>query len=634
MQKNYRKLSAEEISVLTANGCSAENWNDVEVASEGFNVEKIVNCRFESVVKIGRNVSIRNVLDAIRNYIIEDDVTISNVDLLSTKGVSTFGNGTAIKVLNETGGREVRIYDNLSAQVAYVLAMYRHRPKTISAINDLIDIYIPKITSAQGVIGSGSEIRNSGALLNLRVGPNCVIDGAAELSNGTINSTSEAPAKIGRGVIARDFIISSSAEVSDSAIIEKCFIGQGCVISKGFSAENCLFFANCVLMNGEANAVFAGPYCVSHHKSSLMIGGMFSFYNAGSGSNQSNHYYRLGAVHQGVLERGVKMASSSYLLFPARIGAFSIVKGRHNNNIDSSLLPFSYLLEHNGETVIVPAASIANSGAARDAMKWPVRDMRKGSHTLDMITFKMLNPYTVGKMVEAVTVLKSLVSTFSNKEYVSYNNAKIRSSSIKKAIKMYNLAIDKYIGGIVAGKLNNTEWKNSKDVMEIMDAGSRSNYGEWVDVGGLIAPLAVVNRILNNIDDRTIDSVEALHSAFDHVYKNYRDFEWVYVVRLLASRLGKPVNEITSKMLIPVLERWKESVAVIDAMFYDDARKEFSDKTKVSYGIDGDEETKQADFDNVRGKFEDNSFVLGTKEHTHRKAISADRLIDIFWKMQ
>ena len=44
-----------------------------------------------------------------------------------------------------------------------------------------------------------------------------------------------------------------------------------------------------------------GPYTVSHHKSSLLIAGMFSFFNAGSGSNQSNHLFKSGAVHQACL---------------------------------------------------------------------------------------------------------------------------------------------------------------------------------------------------------------------------------------------------------------------------------------------------------------------------------------------
>ena len=83
---------------------------------------------------------------------------------------------------------------------------------------------------------------------------------------------------------------------------------------KQFSAENSVFFANSEAFHGEAVSVFGGPYTVTHHKSSLLIAGMYSFFNAGSGTNQSNHMYKLGPVHQGILERGSKTGSFAYLL--------------------------------------------------------------------------------------------------------------------------------------------------------------------------------------------------------------------------------------------------------------------------------------------------------------------------------
>ena len=62
-------------------------------------------------------------------------------------------------------------------------------------------------------------------------------------------------------------------------------------MDKHYSAEHSVFFANSQGFNGEACSIFAGPYTVTHHKSTLLIAGMFSFMNAGSGSNQSNHMY-------------------------------------------------------------------------------------------------------------------------------------------------------------------------------------------------------------------------------------------------------------------------------------------------------------------------------------------------------
>ncbi len=114
--------------------------------------------------------------------------------------------------------------------------------------------------------------------------------------------------------MGRDFVASLGAKIGGSSIIERCFIGQSCHIDHLFSAHDSLIFANCNLENGEACAIFAGPFTVSSHKSSLLIAGHFSFLNAGSGSNQSNHLYKLGPIHQGVVERGSKTSSDSYNL--------------------------------------------------------------------------------------------------------------------------------------------------------------------------------------------------------------------------------------------------------------------------------------------------------------------------------
>ena len=65
--------------------------------------------------------------------------------------------------------------------------------------------------------------------------------------------------------------------VDGGALLAKTYVGQGCRVGRQFSAENCLMFANCEAFHGEACSVFFGPYSVTHHKSSLLIAGMFSF---------------------------------------------------------------------------------------------------------------------------------------------------------------------------------------------------------------------------------------------------------------------------------------------------------------------------------------------------------------------
>lgn len=88
--------------------------------------------------EIGDNTLIENVHNYISNYFIGDDCFIQNVNVIYVEGKSSFGNNVEVSVLNETGGREVPIYNGLSASLAYLIALYRHRPALILRLQAMI----------------------------------------------------------------------------------------------------------------------------------------------------------------------------------------------------------------------------------------------------------------------------------------------------------------------------------------------------------------------------------------------------------------------------------------------------------------------------------------------------------------
>ncbi len=183
---------------------------------------------------------------------------IENVDILVTEGNCRFGNGEQVKVINEMGGREVPIYNELSAQVAYIIALYRHRPEGIKRLFKLIDEYAEAQSSNMGYVGKNVHITNSSSLRNVVFKDSCIINGVYKLGNGTVNSCPEAPTYVGQGVIASHFVIAEGAKITDGSIIDQCFVGQGCQLGKMYSAEHSLFFANSTGFHGEACSIFAG----------------------------------------------------------------------------------------------------------------------------------------------------------------------------------------------------------------------------------------------------------------------------------------------------------------------------------------------------------------------------------------
>lgn len=654
--KKYRLLTENEIQLLTSKGCTAENWEMVKV-SEGFKPDYISEVHFSGNILLGNfnkifvlagglqrhagirrcclhnctiedDVYIDQVANYIANYHIGEGSYIENVNLLVVEKDSIFGNGVKVPVMNEGGGREIPIFDFLSAPLAYVLTLYRHRPVLIQKIQKLIDEYACKLKSDTGTIGKNVRIVNAGSIKNVRIGDCANIEGASCLINGSINSNAFAPVTIGAGVKCDDFIISSGVSVTDSTLISRCFIGQGCILGKHYSALDSLFFSNCQGMHGEATAIFAGPYTVSHHKSTLLIAGMFSFLNAGSGSNQSNHMYKLGPIHQGLAERGAKTTSDSYLLWPAKIGAFTLVMGRHTKHSDTSDLPFSYLIENATDSFLVPAVNLRSVGTIRDAQKWPKRDNRKDPKKLDPINFNLLSPYTIQKMMKGVEVLKNLQKiSGETTEIYTYQNCSIKNSSLLRGIDLYHIGIYKFLGNSLISRLKDKHFNTIEDIREILKPDTSVGSGEWIDLSGLIAPKTEIEQLMKKIEDQPI-TLEDIQSEFEKMHEAYYNYEWTWAKEKLEIYWRKPIAEVTREDLIQMVELWKNSVVTLDHLIYDDAKKEFSLNAKTGFGVDGDEQQKSLDFESVRGSFENNPFVLEVINHIKIKSELGDELLD------
>lgn len=657
--KIYRKLTAYEIDTLQKQMCTAYDWSKIEV-DEDFSTEHIHHSRFSGTVRLGKftgefelaggmkkhaglyHVTLHNVtvgddccIENVKNYIANYDIGshtfIENVGIILTDCYSSFGNGVEVSVMSETGGREVMIYDHLSAQTAYVMALYRHRPMMIEKLRGIIGRYVQDVSSSYGTIGSHVVIADAGYIKNVKIGDYCKIEGASRLKNGSINSTGIAPVHVGVNVIGDDFIISSGASVEDGVTFSRCFIGQCCKLGHNYSATDSLFFGNCQGENGEACSIFAGPFTVTHHKSTLLIAGMFSFMNAGSGSNQSNHMYKLGPIHQGIMERGAKTASDSYILWPSRVGAFSLVMGRHVSHQDTSDFPFSYLIEQQNTTFIMPGANLKSVGTIRDAKKWPVRDKRPMEDRLDQINYNLLSPYVAQKMLRGMDILKSLQRiSGENSEDYTYQSGKIKRTSLIKGLKYYSAALDKFLGNSLISRIIKSEFSDMESLRQALIPTAEFGDGPWVDISGMIAPKKAVSALLDDIQNGIITSMDDVNARFADIHANYYEYEWKWAYKVIEEYYGVDLRTVSAQSLCELVGRWKSSVVGLDNLVYDDARKEFSLSSMTGFGADGDENVRKEDFMQVRGSlFESNPFVMSVKEHIRIKSELGDTVLEL-----
>lgn len=657
VNQSYRPLTEAEIAALKDHANSADDWAQVWV-KEDFVPKYILNTHFSGWVRlglfektfdlpggiskhsglyytylhnveVGDNCCIEHVNNYIANYTIGEETFISNVDTILVQGETTFGNGVEVSVLNETGGREVLSYDQLSAHEAYFMAMYRHRPEFIQRLRQLIMSYIDGLRSSHGTIGSHAHITDVGNITNVKIGDYAEIVGTRRLYNGSVNSVREAPVTLGYSVICTDFIISSGSRVESGTALSRCFVGQACTLAHGYSASDSLFFSNCHGENGEACAIFAGPFTVTHHKSTLLIASQFSFMNAGSGSNQSNHMYKLGPIHQGIMERGAKTSSDSYILWPARIGAFSLVMGRHTTHPDLANLPFSYLIESCDNTFLIPGVNLKSVGTIRDAQKWPRRDARTDPHRLDQINYNLLSPYTIQKMINGRQILEELQRVAGmTSEIYSYQSAKIKASSLRKGIHYYDLAIHKFLGNSLIKRLEGLACTSIEAVRSALRPTTTIGLGDWVDLSGLIAPKAEVLRLVEAIESGAIHEVGEIHETLSDLHRHYYEYEWTWAYDKIKTYYGLDLEGATASEIAQLVERWRSSVVELDREVYADAKKEFSLSAMTGFGADGDEVQQARDFEQVRGAFDSNPYVSSILKHIEDKSALGQDLLD------
>ena len=555
----YRQLDEKEIRQLEDNNCWAEDWQRVMVADD-FNPNAVKNVTFYGDVKLGsfdksievsktfmrrtgvynatlRNVTIgnnslvENVGNYINNYVIGSDCYISNICTMETTEGATYGEGNIISVLNEVGEGNVVSYHGLTSQIAALMVRHAGNNAFRTAIRRLVAEYIQRTTPDTGTIGNGVKIVNTKEVTNTVVYNDCEINGAARISDCTIMSSPEASVFIGTGVICENSIIAHGSSIINSVKMQDCFVGEACKLSNGFTAAQSVFFANSYMSNGEACAAFCGPFSSSHHKSSLIIGGMFSFYNAGSATNFSNHAYKMGPIHYGTLERGSKTASGAYLLMPAHIGTFSVCFGKLMYHPDTRSLPFSYLIAYGDIMYLVPGRNLTTVGLYRDIRKWPKRDMRSKQSQKSIVNFDWLSPFSVGEIIQGKKILERLreasgdnVSTYNYHEYV------IKTSSLRKGIKYYDIALRIFMGAVL---------KRHALVPPISTVGT----GKWNDLSGLLLPDSEEQQLVSDIADGTIESMDDIVDRLNAINDNYNEYRWAWAYRMILDYYG--LSEIT-----------------------------------------------------------------------------------------
>lgn len=640
----YVPLSDMQVEQLKSQGCRSADWSKVSVA-DGFDPARVHAVCFEGEVQVGSlagtvpsasglerpcgieevtlinctlggGVRIVRIGSHIANYHIGDGSCIEDVGVVQTNPGAAFGNGVKVEVLNEGGGREVALFNEISSQFAHLLCMHRYRPKLIEKLQAFAKAAADSVRSDTGKIGVGVKIAGVSRIIDVNIGDAATVWGASALVNGTVLSAEDAPTLIGDAVQAHDFIIGEASKVTQGAIVAKSYVGQGCQIGKQFSAEGSLFFANCEAFHGEACSIFAGPYTVTHHKSTLLIAGAFSFYNAGSGTNQSNHMYKLGPVHEGKLERGCKTGSFSYMMWPCRVGPFSVLLGKHTRTFDLSDFPFSHIeAAHDGRCMVVPGLNLSTVGTVRDGAKWPTRDRRKGKVKRDRLSFDVFSPMVVGRMLNGYDRLKELMeNTEKSVDTVTISGAQVKRVLLRGGVKYYRSGIHTYLLERVVARIELAVGSGDALNKALAEKPGAVYSEKWVDIGGQMMPLKRLEDLYVAIESGKVSDVSGFEKALDAIHAGYAEDEWAWVRRAYKRVFDVDLDAVAATDAVAIADQLLADQSKFLNLILIDAGKEFDTVTQVGFGQDGTQDDVAADFEAVRGTFDTNKFVKQMKQ--------------------
>lgn len=582
-EENMRKLTSEEIENLSKQGCLAEDWTLIyveesfltdaieEVTFKGKNyLSRLIKRKHEGLYRatihnciIERGVYIADIAEQVACYHIAEGSTIYNVRKMVYEPFTRCGEGASVSPLDEMGSRAIILMDILTAPLAYLLLFARHSETLIRELNDLSHQYVCKEMPAEhSYIAPHSEIKGCGDLINLHIKKSSVITDVPRLKNVTL-----VEARLSTGVVAEDTVCVKDAVIEEYSTLARCFVGECTHIHGAFSASDCLFFSNCQFAGGEAVSSVLGPHSVSHHRSTLLVGSLVSFFNAGSGTNQSNHHYQLGPIHYGVMERGCKTASNAYLLWPAHIGAYTFISGRITNRSSYLDFPFSTLSQEGRFASLEPGVQLASIGLYRDVYKWEKRDRRlPGKRPLDPVDYRMFSPSLIFRMLNGYRHLVATKAKRPEAENYVVQSAHVTRTALERGIRYYRSAL----------LLSLIEMLPSlKDLCEEDVYPTR-----YYDFLGTTMADSALQELYNKLNAKSIHSIEEIHLF---IHENGNPKATYQSNEILATLSPKPLSHeeklfsLLDEMELEIPKLLKEALAT--------AEREARPKRTVSFGL-------------------------------------------------
>ncbi|MFC1653041.1 DUF4954 family protein, partial [Planctomycetota bacterium] len=447
---HWRSLHSHEVEHLVKNGNYADNWDHVRVTEE-FDPGIIRNNEFFGLVRMGRlrhavlehhdlqvptgitnstivscdlgdNAAIHNVR-YLAHYIIGNRCILLNIDEMHTTNYAKFGNGIVkdgesekvrvwLDLMNETGSRQVLLFNGMISADAYLWAKYRDDTALQSSLKKITQETFDRRRGYYSTVGDQCVIKNSRIIKDVKIGSHCYIKGTNKLKNLTINSTQEEPTQIGEGVEMVNGIIGLGCHTFYGCKAVRFVMGNNCNLKYGARLLNSFLGDNstvscCEILN---NLIF--PAHEQHHNNSFLIATcVMGQSNLAAGATIGSNHNSRANDNEIQAGRGFWPGLCTSVKHSCRFASFVLLaKADYPAEMDIPL-PFALLSNNTSQDCleVLPAFWwLYNMYAlARNTWKFQNRDKRKTK--VQNIEFDSLAPDTIEEIFQARALLERWV---------------------------------------------------------------------------------------------------------------------------------------------------------------------------------------------------------------------------------
>ena len=132
----------------------------------------------------------------------------------------------------------------------------------------------------------------------------------------------------------------------------------------------------------------------------------------------------------------------------------------------------------------------------------------------------------MGEIIKGKKILEDL-RTSSGDDVSSYNfhDYVINGASLHKGIKYYDIALRIYMGAVLKRVL--------KRDPELHAPKTTVGLGDWNDLSGLLLPSSEEQRLVDDIKNGTLDTIDAVTNRFVEINENYRLYQWTWTYRVI-----------------------------------------------------------------------------------------------------